>query len=1439
MNKTKRKMFIVAGVVFSVTAGFGFPVSNGPIVPGEWNSSFSRGMAYANEYKVPMLVFWSSVGCGNCGNMRRSCNLDDFVEWQTQRQIVMIFDETPGSSAKSFAKNPSGKFPYMAVYWPKEDGTATTNRFSGLAASMPAPQRDENGNVRSLAMQLAASVDMFIEGYSSGDFAGGSFVADEYEGNRLEAVAGETKWVDVPLARSLVQATKAAEADFVAILPDGSAVTNRISWNVGERSKKVRMAVPESAPVDGEIVLQLLDDDGKARDESLIAIVPDPGNSVRNPDWLADEFAFGRWTLDYDAATNAVAQKTAASESAYTLAMFSGVLWCPYCNGMENSLLASDKFYDWAAKNNVALVLFDQGRASSPATAEGTQSPRLLTSVPDPRLDATNTVSGAGYLSRKMVEEADAEAVIARTTELTALWRAPGATAARLGNPTLLLIKDGAVVGRCTTWRDADRVYDPDENIGRLDDLLKLAARDGEQDDYRTTTTRVHAVGDTSEASFQISDRNEYFAVQGLAAGRFNVVRTDGEEGRDIVFSLLQGAKALASGTNSLAATLSAETVAGGDFKLQVSAYANSTERFFNPESGDPAETTTFSASFSSEFVMVPEERSTSFTPAGDSVKMVVEEGKDYMLTGFASESLAASFTVKDAEHSIYTATAGGELTLGCDPGAEEVSCQLWKPGSVGFATARMVETEGEKKVQLALVRTDGSSGAFSAKVSLADAAGVPAERYGWEDQTVEWGDGDTADKAVTLTLHDDTVFDGDQTLAFAVAVTDGYGVGTGTANLSFTIKENDTKTKGRLAITGTDPGLSGKMTIVAGEGSDVAITVTRLVGAESPVEGIISATAGRFADSETTEQTFNWADRDRTAARTAVLTLPALSECPSGKVTVKLSGQGISADSAARTLTIRIIAADAPAFGVTDATLTNLVRYVAFERVVPIDLDTLEKDSGAVKVTRISGTQPPGVKFDWNSATGEFFLSGTPTKAGTYSASYQISQIRDGKTVAGGTVRVTFPIADIGTGAGSVNPAVAANRTFKDVPVVARTAKRLAGILTLTVPPSGRLSGKYTCNGGVKSLSCAAWSGCADDGTLTAELYTRDGEYSVAATVSADGTVQAEVWDPDFPGDTLSATVGETEAWSKSNTAEDWRGVYTVAHIPVELASGSDRIAATGAAVLSMKMTSATAFRSGTMTYAGFLPNGTAISGSATLQRTDGGDVCLLPVFKRSTTDRFASLLAVAAGAAEAYDEAGTEDPTVQRAIVSSAAAEPVWANASRKAPGYADFEVRYAAYGSYYVQGQDFEAALMNTEVLPETAFSVRTAELTDSDVYGALGEIATATVKTSGGNVTGNGVSLSLNKATGVVSGTFSLPFAERSVTATYKAVLLPGWTGCGCTDEEDLPFFAGACWFSDTFLYQEDWETCSESTAPYIRVPFKRGCLVTAETTAYGD
>lgn len=92
-------------------------VSSGSVVPGEWNSNFSACKSYAESNGMPMLVFWSNPGCAQCNKMKTACNTSTFVEWRKSKGIVMMFSEGD-PSVKAFAKNSSGKFPYMRLYWP-------------------------------------------------------------------------------------------------------------------------------------------------------------------------------------------------------------------------------------------------------------------------------------------------------------------------------------------------------------------------------------------------------------------------------------------------------------------------------------------------------------------------------------------------------------------------------------------------------------------------------------------------------------------------------------------------------------------------------------------------------------------------------------------------------------------------------------------------------------------------------------------------------------------------------------------------------------------------------------------------------------------------------------------------------------------------------------------------------------------------------------------------------------------------------------------------------------------------------------------------------------------------------------------------------------------------------------------------------------------------
>ena len=108
--------------------------SSGPVVPGEWNTNFTAAKTYAEQNGIPLLLFWSNPGCAQCNKMKTACNTSTFVNWRKAKQIVLVISEGDATS-KAFAKNSSGKYPYMRVYWP---AGSVDVRFSGRSAMIPA-----------------------------------------------------------------------------------------------------------------------------------------------------------------------------------------------------------------------------------------------------------------------------------------------------------------------------------------------------------------------------------------------------------------------------------------------------------------------------------------------------------------------------------------------------------------------------------------------------------------------------------------------------------------------------------------------------------------------------------------------------------------------------------------------------------------------------------------------------------------------------------------------------------------------------------------------------------------------------------------------------------------------------------------------------------------------------------------------------------------------------------------------------------------------------------------------------------------------------------------------------------------------------------------------------------------------------------------------------
>ncbi len=536
-------VFLVCCVGFVSTVCGYVPITaaNGAVVPGEWNSGLEAGKTFADANNIPMLAIYGSPFCGHCHALQTACNTDEFKVWAANKKIVMVF--SLASDAKRFCKpDDSDLLPFVCVYWPKKDGTVVQSKFSGLLGSMP------SGEGSTLQAQLIASADMFIGAYP---YSGGEFMVSGADANvRLEVEAGYAsgRQVTVPLLRRSGSVPgrnvlRAVGVDFP------------VEWSVGETEKYLSVAIPDNLNAGNTVPLELLDEEDAIHSSSAIYIVEPKANSVRNPWWIGektvDDLPWGEWTLDYVTAVKKVADTRAKGERAYLIANFSGVLWCPYCNGIETSLLETEAFKAWAVSNHVVLVLFDQSRASNPPTAAGNGQARLLSYTPGQTSIAGRPVaSGAAYLSRKNISQTAARDAINMVTEHTMRWLAPGSTAARLGNPTLLLIEDDAVAARFSAWRDANkelgddvRYYDPDENIARLDDLLLLASGKGEHDNYALTTTRSLICGESTsdgDVVMQVNDSTEVFALESVPVGEVRFLVKDKTSAQDITLSVVR-----------------------------------------------------------------------------------------------------------------------------------------------------------------------------------------------------------------------------------------------------------------------------------------------------------------------------------------------------------------------------------------------------------------------------------------------------------------------------------------------------------------------------------------------------------------------------------------------------------------------------------------------------------------------------------------------------------------------------------------------------------------------------------------------------------------------------------------------------------------------------------------------------------------------------------
>ena len=1433
------------------------------VVPGYWHSDLAKCQDYAKKNGVPLIAVWSNGDlCGHCVSFEQAAVHSVFTKWMKSSGCVFFFAHSGDSfgkengSAYNFCWGSGkslGAFPFVRVWWYTNNGKTKKLDTAATGDTIDGGVGGKSGATKAVAWfkkklkNFNPVAPVVVPKYTGGEFDFGNT-----ENDRLEAELGATTSVEVNFSRTnAVAATAMSTNVFVSAVMDGPAVTNVIYWDAGQAATNFAVDVSMLTSAVQHVTLTLLDDKGAKKEERQICAVDPVANSPANPFWIGektvDELAWGEWTMDIDVATNKVAAynlangvlRTVPLDRAYTLVLLEGALWCPDCKRTDEFLLDRPEFKQWACSNKVALVALDLARGDATAKIA-----TLLTH----QMGGSYNASGSAYLSRKGIDRAEALAVLARNFEIAQQLRLPNwSNTTRPPVPSFFLLRDdGRIASRLQYFggvASPTNAVDVAAHIKRFDEMLAQIDEDGEELNdtvFRTEETIGKHVSITSTVS-AIDNTDAYRLLPAESFGKRLKFKVEGDE--DATFEVkvvnVSGSHSatitnvtgkLSEGIEVSTSVLSSnccvtvgylqDLIPGTDKKIPHDALFAITN----------AGSTLCTYALSTDFVVEPKEVADEVVVDGSTLTMALVSNQVYRITGLAENSSVLAPIEGTTDR--YRALVDGDVALALS-GSTCVN-QLWNPGKVGFATTSASAAEAAGSYVLRLVRTGGVSGRATAMLSLNTVKSSKLDNL-VELPTFEelvWEEGDATEKSVKIGILDNPFSDGDQVLYFDAVVSGDAEPGSTQFRLS--LRDNDKKVAGRIAIVDTVRSMAKTMTTFVRADDSLNIMLGRTGGADGELHGTLTTTLGTLNEPEQT-----WIGRD-TADK--IVTLTGLEGAAGKKAKVALvPAKGTSVDTTRRILEVTILDKDVPGFA-------SNVCAIAAQRYVPIAKQTIALDDKATAATTIkkySGTLAPGLT--WKQDGQNLVIAGVPTKAGAFTAVFRAYN----ETKAGLTVAVDVTVGDPAVASGTdvaVNPSVVKTRTYSDVPVYDCEKGRLAGLLTLTLPRTGRASAKYRPVGlAAVSLSCASWSALGSDGKLSAELVGKADAniYRLTVQASADGTVSAALEDPLRVGG-VTCEIPQN-IWSKENPATDFKGYYTVDLVRTNALSGS--VLATGDGYLTLKMNTTSTINSGKFTFAGKLPNGAAVSGSARLTPADWKDGegfkfwarGLVPVVQTGSTDEFAVLLQLTPGAydSKAQDSDGNFATgrcyykTVRRTVRTADEGGAYWRHTGKTAE--TSCEVLFEAFGCYYDVKENFAnccaAALgttklkffvlpglndleeevldgldgfeIDTTVWPETAAAVGVNVVYDTK--SKVNKLSIANTKSTKLS------SFSFAHATGIVSGSFTVD----GVKMMFNGVAMPGWGSQSCTScgtggaEAQLrPFITGTAWFNDMYRWVDE-------------------------------
>jgi plastocyanin len=148
-----------------------------------------------------------------------------------------------------------------------------------------------------------------------------------------------------------------------------------------------------------------------------------------------------------------------------------------------------------------------------------------------------------------------------------------------------------------------------------------------------------------------------------------------------------------------------------------------------------------------------------------------------------------------DETLSVSLSNPGGGATLGTPTTATltivDDDDTTPQPGSLAFSSATYQATENGGNATITVARSGGSSGAVSVNYSTSNGSGTAGNDYTPANGTLNWGNGDSANKTFQVPVLDDTALDGNKTVNLHLQ-NPGGGATLGTSAATLTIADNE-----------------------------------------------------------------------------------------------------------------------------------------------------------------------------------------------------------------------------------------------------------------------------------------------------------------------------------------------------------------------------------------------------------------------------------------------------------------------------------------------------------------------------------------------------------------------------------------------------------------------------------------------------------------------